>query len=112
MDAFSQDWSENVNWLNPPFGLLHKELALASSQQACGLVVVPRATAWQYASWCSSVWAEEKPVWMGGVVPVADLAVAAGLAASQAVRLNGQGVISPLPLVVVEFDFSWGELGD
>ena len=45
-------------------------------------------------------------------MPVADLAVAAGLAASQAVRLNGQGVNSPLPLIVVEFDFSRGELGD
>ena len=112
VDAFSQDWSEDVNWLNPPFGLLHKALALASSQQACGLVVVPHATAWRYASWWSSVWAEEPPAWMGRVVPVEDLASAAGLAASQAVRLNGEGVASPLPLMVVEFDFSRGELGE
>ena len=41
-DAFTQDWSSHVNWVNPPFALGGKVLALMREQNAVGAMVIPQ----------------------------------------------------------------------
>lgn len=62
-DALSQDWRGHVNWVNAPFGVLGKVLALLREQRAVAAVVVPRG-------WRSSRhwWAASMQQWSEGVV--------------------------------------------
>ena len=41
VDAFSQDWSKDNNWLCPPVGQIAKVLAHCRMQQAFGTLIVP-----------------------------------------------------------------------
>ena len=41
VDAFADDWTRDVNWVNAPFGLLGRVLNLLRSQRAVAAVVVP-----------------------------------------------------------------------
>ena len=42
LDALTQDWRNHVNWVNAPFSLVGKILALVRRQRAVAAVVVPR----------------------------------------------------------------------
>ena len=44
VDAFLQDWRGLVAWVNAPFGLIGRVLALLRAQEAVGVVVIPVGT--------------------------------------------------------------------
>ena len=48
VDAFSQDWSTDVNWWNPPWSRITQVLRKIVDDQASGILVVP--------VWPSAVW--------------------------------------------------------
>ena len=62
-DAFSQQWTGHINWVNAPFGVLGQVLALLREQRAVAAVVVPRG--WRSTRhW----WAASMQAWSEGVV--------------------------------------------
>ena len=48
VDALSQDWTGEMNFVNPPFRLLPKVLRLISNQQVCATVIAPY---WPSQTW-------------------------------------------------------------
>ena len=42
VDALEQNWGGHVNWVNAPFGLVGKVLALVRKQRAVAAIVIPR----------------------------------------------------------------------
>ena len=109
VDALVQDWSQEENWCNAPFGMLGRVLAYASYQQAQGLVVVPSAPAWRYAPWWSRVFAEDPPTWVVDWVDLADVAAAEGLPAEHIFRSAGRPGATAVAAVVIRFDFEQGD---
>ena len=41
VDAFAQDWSQDNNYANPPFRLIHRVLDTIQEQKACATVIAP-----------------------------------------------------------------------
>ncbi len=47
VDAFAQNWGQDHNWWNPPFGLIHRVLTKACLDKATGTIIAPLWTgAW------------------------------------------------------------------
>ena len=59
MDALSQRWTQWINWVNAPFTLLPRVLALLREQEAVAAVVVPRASR---ARWLRQCWRQAEGV--------------------------------------------------
>ena len=49
-DAFTQDWSDEVLWINPPFDCMERVVSKILSEQAHGLMIVP---CWPRQVWFS-----------------------------------------------------------
>jgi hypothetical protein len=64
IDAFSQDWAGEVNWVHPPYRLVGKALAHMLRNGAQGTIVVPQ---WEKAAWWPMV-SPEEGVWAHFVV--------------------------------------------
>ena len=105
VDAFTQDWSGEENWVNAPFSKLAEALVFASEQRASGLVVIPFARGWQYAVWWSRVFAGERPRWAIDFFDVAELAAAAGVPLRSSFWLAGRPSGEVPQAYVVRFDF-------
>lgn len=60
VNAFAQDWSRDINWVNPPFSLISKVLRLVWNQGAETVIVVPVWPQcewyWELAELASEVW--------------------------------------------------------
>ena len=106
VDALAQPWGGlEMNWLNPPFGMIGQVLGYASQQRAQGLLVVPTAAAWRYSAWWSRIFAAERPRWLIGSVDCAVLAAQLQLAPAAVFLQGGRPVERALSAAVVRFDF-------
>jgi hypothetical protein len=48
VDTFTQDWSGTLNWINPPFNIIHRVVSKILQDKARGILITPL---WERASW-------------------------------------------------------------
>ena len=106
VDAYTQRWDSEENWLNPPFSQLARALSFASDQAASGLVLVPFSAAWQYSAWWSRVFSGERPLWAVEFFDVADLASHVGVPLRSVFQLAGRAAGELPQAYIIRFDFS------
>ena len=64
VDAFTQDWSGDNNWVNPPFSQMGKVLSHMRMCKAGGTVLVPQSDIYAHLPWHTSIFGPASPSWV------------------------------------------------
>ena len=64
VDAFTQNWHGDNNWVNPPFALVGRALDHMRMCGAVGSVLVPCGSTWAHLPWHTRIFGPSPPSWL------------------------------------------------
>ena len=70
VDAFTQDWQGENNWINAPFAVLDRVFTLMRAQRAHGAVLVPSSRRYSSRPWHTAIFGPRWPPWLLERVPL------------------------------------------